>query len=90
MEGGRGGLLLMNKLIGISHWMGSHLYDWIDYHRVAFSIQLQECGGNFKDFGDKKVLVNRKMEIFLVNFLYTSFRISMYNLIETYLKGFIR
>ena len=88
-EGG-GGLLLMNKLIGISHWMGSHLYDWIDYNRVAFSIQLQERGGNFKDFGDKKVLVNRKMEIFLVNFLYTSFRISMYNLIETYLKGFIR
>ena len=44
MEGGRGGLLLMNKLI---YWMGSHLYDWIDYNRVAFSIQLQECGGNF-------------------------------------------
>ena len=37
----------MNKLIGMSHWMGSHLYDWIDYNRVAFSIQLQECGGNF-------------------------------------------
>lgn len=42
-----GGLLLMNKLIGMSHWMGSHLYDWIDYNRVAFSIQLQECVGNF-------------------------------------------
>lgn len=71
------------------HWMGSHFYDWIDYNRVAFSIQLQECGCT-QDFGDKKVLVNRKMEIFLVNFLYTSFRISMCNLIETYLKGFIR
>ena len=25
-----------SKLMGMSHWMGSHFYDWIDYNGVAF------------------------------------------------------
>ena len=29
------------------HWMGSHFHDWIDYTRVAFSIELLEWGRTF-------------------------------------------
>ena len=29
------------------HWMGSHFHDWIDYNRVAFSIELLEWGRTF-------------------------------------------
>ena len=25
-----------SKLMGMSHWTGSHFYDWIDYNGVAF------------------------------------------------------
>lgn len=57
---------------------------------LHFQYSYKNVVATFRNFGDKKVLVNRKMEIFLFDFLYTSFRISMYNLIETYLKGFIR
>ena len=31
-------------------WMGSHFHDWIDYNRVAFSIELLEWGRTFSDF----------------------------------------
>ena len=30
------------------HWMGSHFHDWIDYHGVAFSIELLEWGRIFR------------------------------------------
>ena len=30
--------------------MGSHFHDWIDYNRVAFSIELLEWGRTFSDF----------------------------------------
>ena len=31
-------------------WMGSHFDDWIDYNRIAFSIEFLEWGGTFSDF----------------------------------------
>ena len=24
----------------MSRWMGSHFHDWVDYHEVAFSVEL--------------------------------------------------
>ena len=35
------------------HWMGSHSHDWSDYNGVSFSIELQEGGRKFSDFGGK-------------------------------------
>ena len=40
--GGVGGVHVLpsvvpsSKLMGMSHWTGSHFYDWIDYNGVAF------------------------------------------------------
>ena len=36
--------------------MRSHFHDWIDYNRVAFSIELLEWGRTFSDFLSKKVV----------------------------------
>ena len=34
----------------VCRWMGSHAsYDWIDYNRVAFSIELLEWARTFSD-----------------------------------------
>ena len=38
-----------------SCWIGSHFHDWIDYHGVAFSIELLEWGRTFSDFWGKTV-----------------------------------
>ena len=48
--GGGGGALPSNRLMGMCHWMGSHFHDWIDYNRVAFSIELLEWGRIFSGF----------------------------------------
>ena len=38
-------------------WMGSHFHDWIDYNRVAFSMDLLEWGRTLSlDLWGKKVL----------------------------------
>ena len=37
-------------------WMGQLCYDRIDYHGVAFSIELLEQGRTFSDFCGKTVL----------------------------------
>ena len=37
-------------------WMGSNFHAWIDYHGVAFSIELLEWGRTFSDFRAKTVL----------------------------------
>ena len=37
--GGGGGY---TRLIGMNHQMGSDFYNWIDYNRTAFSIELLE------------------------------------------------
>ena len=49
--------------------MGSHaLHDWIDYNRVAFSIELLERCRTFSDLGEggrgegKKILVSRVLK----------------------------
>ena len=39
-----------NRLMGMCRWMGSHFCDWIDYNRVAFSIELLEWGRTFSGF----------------------------------------
>ena len=31
-------------------WLGPVFHDWIDYKKVAFSIELLEWGGTFSDF----------------------------------------
>ena len=36
-------------------WIGSHFHDWIDYHGVAFSMELLEWARTFSDFWDKTV-----------------------------------
>ena len=45
-----GGALPTNRLIGMCRWMGWHLYDWIDYKGVAFSIELLEWCRTFSGF----------------------------------------
>ena len=40
-------------------WMGSHFHDWIDYHRVAFSIESLEWGSTFPDFGVRQFFIFR-------------------------------
>ena len=41
LPGGEGALHY-ETLMGTFRWMGSHFHDWIDYHGVAFSIELLE------------------------------------------------
>ena len=36
----RGGVVSINGLLGMCHWMGSHFHDWIDYNEFAFSTEL--------------------------------------------------
>lgn len=40
----RGGLLPINRLISMCHWMGSNFHDWIDYNGVVFSIEITRMG----------------------------------------------
>ena len=47
---GGGGVLPHKRLMGMCRWMGPHFHDWIDYNRVAFSIELLERGRTFSDF----------------------------------------
>ena len=42
--------------MGLCRWMESHFHVWIDYNRVAFSIELLKWGRTFSDFWGKKVL----------------------------------
>ena len=56
----RGGALPSNRLMGMSHWMGSHFHDWIDYNGVAFSIELLERGRIFSGFVGKNILASRE------------------------------
>ena len=49
------GILPNKRPLGVCRWMGSHFHDWIDYHGVAFSIELLEWGGTFSDFWGKTV-----------------------------------
>ena len=44
-------------------WMGSHFHNWIDYNGVIFLVELLEWGRTFSGFCDKKILVNRDLEI---------------------------
>ena len=37
--------------------MGLHFHHWIDYHGVAFSMELLEWGGTFSDFCGKTGLI---------------------------------
>ena len=50
------GVLPYKRLMGMCRWIGSHFQDWIDYNRVALSIELLERGRTFLDFCCKKVL----------------------------------
>ena len=51
-RGGGGDVLPFpyKRLMGMCCWMGSHFDDWIDYNRIAFSIEFLEWGGTFSDF----------------------------------------
>ena len=55
---GGGGVLPYKRLKGMCRWVGSHFHDWIDYYRVAFSIELLEWDRTFSDFWGKKDLHN--------------------------------
>ena len=35
-----GGVLPINGLMGMCHWMEWHFHDWIDYNGVAFSTEI--------------------------------------------------
>ena len=51
LPGGGGGYFLIRQtLMGMCRWTGSHIHDWIDFHGVAFSIELPEWGRTFSDF----------------------------------------
>ena len=42
--GGGGWVISYRRLMGMCRWMGWHDHDWIDYHGVAFSVELLEWG----------------------------------------------
>ena len=52
--------------------VGSHFHNWIDYHGVAFSIEVLEWGRTFSDlwtFWGKKVLqiaVSKRTRMFVL------------------------
>ena len=50
-------VLTYKELMGMCRWMGWHFHDWIDYNRVAFSIELLEWGRTFTDFGVRKFFI---------------------------------
>ena len=57
IQPGGGGLLPYKRLMGMCRWMGSHFHDWIDYNRVAFSIEFTRIMvRTFSDFGGEKVV----------------------------------
>ena len=41
-------------LMGMWRWMGLHFHLWIDYNRVAFSMESLEWGRTFSEFWGKK------------------------------------
>ena len=45
------------SLMGMCRWMGSYFHDWIDYHGVAFSIELLGWGHTFSDFWGKMLFI---------------------------------
>ena len=56
---GRGGRVLPYKgLMGLSRWIGSHFHVWIDYHGVAFSIEILEWGHKSSDFWCKTAILH--------------------------------
>ena len=34
------GVLPSKRLLGMSHWMGSHFHNWVDYNRVTILVEL--------------------------------------------------
>ena len=40
--------------------MGSHFHDWIDYNKVAFSMELLEWGRIFSGFWGRNILASSK------------------------------
>ena len=46
-------VLPYKSLMGMCRWIGSQFHDWIDYHGVAFSIELLEWDRTFSDFWGK-------------------------------------
>ena len=57
---GGGGVLPSNMLMGMCRWMGSNFYNWIDYNRVPFSIELLEWVAHiFSGFGGENILASR-------------------------------
>ena len=46
-----GGVLPSNRLMGMCRWMGLPFHDWIDYNKVAFSIELLYGVAYFRDLG---------------------------------------
>ena len=52
----RGGVLSSNRLLGMCYWVGSHFHGWIDYYRVAFSLELLEWDRTFSRFGGSENL----------------------------------
>ena len=53
----RRAVLPYKRLMGMCRSMGSHFHDWIDYHGVAFSIELLEWGHTFSDFWGKVLFI---------------------------------
>ena len=44
--------------MGLSRWIGSHFHAWIDYHGVAFSIEILEWGHKSSDFWCKTAILH--------------------------------
>ena len=47
------GVLPHKRLMEMCQWMMSHFHDWIDYHGVAFSLEILERGHTFSNFGHR-------------------------------------
>ena len=56
--GGKGGRLLVSRLMGMCGWMGSHFHDWVDYYGVAY----------FQDFGVRRLRSVKKKDLHHIKF----------------------
>ena len=63
-------VLPYKRLMGMRRWMGSHCHVWIDYNRVAFSMESLEWRRTFSDFWSKKKFftftVSKRIRMFVL------------------------
>ena len=68
-QGGRGGGTSLQEANGDVTLDGSHFHGWIDYHGVAFSIQLLKMGRTIAVFRSVVRFLYKKLRLRLLRFV---------------------